>query len=514
MSDLTVSAHAAKPETVDCVTRAAGLDVVHDLLGRLHAADMAYCHWKSNNEILASIEGWTDLDLLVERRRVADLQCVLALSGFRRFQATSYTVYPAIEDYLGFDPSTGRIVHLHLHYQLTLGQPHLKGYRLPWEDYILAKRRLDSNFGIYVAAPEVELILLLVRDALKRRLRSTIVAAFQTNAGSDFKRQYDWLINQVDAEEVVGLAGRLIGSESEEPLRRLFACRAAQAERRKFAAVVRPSLRYCRTFGVVSSEIIGKFRELFWYVGGFSRRRFHWPVPLRRTSPRGGAVVALLGSDGAGKSSLCVDTVNWLSFKLDVVPVYFGSGDGSTSLLRLPLQLARRLYKPSRTIDTSGDSRRDGVRHRLRSVAMVPWALTLSLEKRGKLRGMIRARNRGMIVVCDRYAQAEIHGFNDGRLLADLERSRWRIARALARWEAQPYLNARIDPPDLVIKLIASPNVALGRRPDMNIEEIERRVAAVRSLTFPEATSVIEINADMPFEQVMRAARQAIWGIL
>src|SRR6266508_3511029 len=105
----------------------------------------------------------------------------------------------------------------------------------------------------------------------------------------------------------------------------------------------------------------------------------------------------------------------------------------------------------------------------MRSAGRIPWALTLSFEKRAKLRRMIRARNRGLIVICDRYPQSQVPGFNDGPLLAHWGQHSWALCRALARWEARPYDDAALDPPDLVIKLVLAPEVALTRRPEMRI---------------------------------------------
>ena len=225
-------------------------------------------------------------------------------------------------------------------------------------------------------------------------------------------------------------------------------------------------------------------------------------------------MIALLGSDGSGKSTLVKETVAWLGVKLDVVPIYFGSGDGPGSLYRLPLQLARRgvnaLVGRSRKSDrTKGEP---GFRSRgvLRSAALVP-GLYADLEKRAKLRRMIQARNRGMIVICDRYAQAEFPGFNDGPLLHHLLASPWRVSRAIAAWEARPYADASLDPPDLIIKLLAAPEVAQGRRPEMDIDELRRRINAVQKLRFAAPARIAEIRSDVPLQDVVLTAKRTIW---
>lgn len=493
----------------------AGLGVIRLLLRSLHQAEVLYCHWKSNEHLSASMQGLTDLDVLVDRRHHDRMQLALADAGFRPFRATALAGYPAVEDHLAIDEATGRLVHLHLHYRLTLGQKHLKGYRLPWEADILATRRRADEYDIQVVSPEAELLLLVVRDALKRRLRTGVAARIGVRSKKDdFGREFAWLAERADHETVVSLGRRLIGPEVEGPLTGLINGRARNEDRRIFARAVRPALRKCQTYGSVTAAILAFAREIVWMVGGLSRKKFHWPVPLRRVTPRGGIVVAFLGSDGSGKSSLSADAVSWLGGKLDVVPIYFGSGDGPGSLLRLPMQLTRRVLQRGGIGGSSGSGNQAGWRGSLRTVALVPWALSLSLEKRTKHQRMIRARNRGLVVICDRYPQDQTKGFNDGLLLSKLSTSRWRVLRALASWEAHPYSEAHWHPPDLVIKLLASPHVALSRRPDMSIHEIERRIGAVRDMNFPATTSVVEIDADRPLEDVVRAVRRLIWQAL
>ena len=140
-----------------------------------------------------------------------------------------------------------------------------------------------------------------------------------------------------------------------------------------------------------------------------------------------------------------------------------GSGDGPSSLIRLPLLVVLKLLRKTRVIQSTGhataadeewnhaNGRQMG--QRLKTLARVPWALVLAYEKRKKLRRAWRARGLGMVVICDCYPQCQVMGFNDGPLL-----SRWldqqnRLLRSLAHWELISYQRTEIYPPDLVIKL-------------------------------------------------------------
>jgi hypothetical protein len=149
---------------------------------------------------------------------------------------------------------------------------------------------------------------------------------------------------------------------------------------------------------------------------------------------------------------------------------------------------------------------------RLKALAKVPWALVLSYEKRRKLRGALRARNSGMVVICDRYPQCQVMGFNDGPLLSDWLDRPDGLLRAVAQWEFTPYHWSEIYPPDLVIKLDVSPEIAIRRKPDdSSIERIRLRIDAIKSLRYPATTEVVTIDANDVVNQVLLKVKRVIW---
>jgi hypothetical protein len=151
-----------------------------------------------------------------------------------------------------------------------------------------------------------------------------------------------------------------------------------------------------------------------------------------------------------------------------------------------------------------------GLRGRLRPI----WALALAREKVGKLRAVFRARQAGAVVICDRYPQNEIMGFNDGPLLHGWRQHRTGWRRALSRLEGRPYAQAEVHPPDLVVKLRVSAAVALVRKPDMTAPEVARRIAAIDALRFGHDTRTLLVDADAPIDAVLRAVKVGIWGAL
>ena len=491
------------------------LATVTRLAAALRGDDIPYCHWKSNAHLGDSAAGTTDLDLLVDRRHAARLAGLLPRIGFKRFAAVPWHAYPGVEDYLALDRDTGRLVHLHLHYELTLGERHLKGYRLPWEQLALSRRRLDRPTGLYVSDPTLELLLLLVRSALKLRLRDRWRFG-QSSRGLDeaTRREYQWLMARADLEELSSLACRLLGPEAADAVGALVAEPPTPARLHALRQGARAELRGCRTHGAAGAFLRRTLRGVRVLAAAADRRWVRSAHRRVRTDPRGGLVVALIGCDGAGKSTLAARTLAWLSWKLDTTPVYLGSGDGPASPLRWPLRLALRLALAARRRRARGAATDPVAPTAGWTVPRIVWALVLSREKRRKLASAVRARTRGMVVLCDRYPQAQVPGFNDGPLRARWLEHPWAPARARARWEAAPYEWAARHPPDLVIKLLVSPGVTLRRKPGMRVEDVRRRVDAVRSLTFLEPAHVVEIDADAPLERVVQRVKDAIWDRL
>jgi thymidylate kinase len=495
---------APAPDVVD----APPLDTVVCLAEALAREGIPYCHWKSNAHLAESANGTADLDVLVDRAYAQALGLVLGRLGWKRFAVVPWLTHPAVEDYLAFDAGTSRLVHLHLHHELMLGERNLEGYHLPWESHLLASRRLDRATGLYVADPTAELLLLLVRSALKLRTRDRLAAWVGAGPHPKVQREYRWLTARANMADLPALTRRLLGPESANLTSSLDGSDLRTGWLLTFGRSVREELRRCRTYSAAGARLQRRLRQVRAAIAAAERRWIRSTRPRMRIDPRGGVLIALIGCDGSGRSSLAKAITSWLSWKLDAALLYLGSGS-PTSLLCRPLQLTLRIAGRGRRLAARGGA--DPTPATRWSVSYTVWALARAREKRHKLRDAVRARNRGLVVICDRYPQAQVAGLNDGPHL-----SRWlnhpsRLARAVARWEAEPYEWATRNPPDLVIKLLVSRDTARRRKSGMGRDEVARRVATVQSLVYPPTVPVVEIDASAPPEQVGKQVKRAVW---
>jgi len=275
---------------------------------------------------------------------------------------------------------------------------------------------------------------------------------------------------------------------------------------------VRKQLAPYRTYGLAETRLRSAGRAIQWLAGGLNKRYLHAPRPWSRRAPGGGRVIALLGVDGSGKSTVGAALRNWLGAEVDVMPIYFGTGDGRPSLLLLPFKLMVPLAtavvksKPKGSSHGAVSDRPPSIPY---SLLLALWSTVLAAEKRSKLRAAHRAASRGLVVITDRYPQDQILDYNDGPLLPRLAR----VPRWLSKFEADSYALARRLPPDLVIKLEATPEILAAREPSMDRLVIQRRAGAVQRLAFPGAR-VVSVDATRPLAEVIRAVKGETWALL
>lgn len=488
------------------------LSSIERLLKALDESNIRYCHWKSNEHLCQALEGETDLDMLFDPSQRSELERVFSECGLKRFRATPLMQYNAIEDYIGFDQKEAKIWHVHVHYRMTLGENHLKGYTVtPWGT-ILLKNKIKGEEGVWTTDPADEFVLLLCRIALKYRWRD-----LSRKLGKDDQFEIEWLRKLIDEKSVDASASKLVGENSKNIILALF-----NAELRKkiqfvtLQKTLRKELKPFTAYGRMGSWFIRTMREIFWFYGGV-KRRFGWNNynANRRVSPSGGLAVAILGCDGAGKSTTLSYIQKEFGKKLDVVSIYFGSGDGNSSLLRKPMKLVAQKVGGKgvgHAVEKEyAEKKKVSFKSRLYSSSKVIWAITLANEKITKRHQMTKARNNGLLVLTDRYPQSNVSGASDGPLLGRYQNSHGLLKR-ISDWELKTYENFSKNAPDLTIKLTVPTNVAIARKPEMTVEEIENKKNIIENVNISEHTAMIDTSR--PFKITCGEVMKAIWDLI
>ena len=487
------------------------LPLLLTVLDDLHRQAVSYCYWKSSKRIEEVLAGDGDLDLLIARHDQHRAQAILLGRGFKLFPSVAMRDHPAILSYLGYDEPSGRLIHLHLHFRLIVGERLHKNYRLPWEESVLARAILHPTLPLRMLDPASEAVLLGVRACLElRRLDPVTFRGWRTTLAR-FALDRKGLAETLDQAQLAGRASELLGNDLGAMLAGAIYGEGSFEDHRLQTAIRRHFAPH-RAYNALEARLRSAVRAIHWAAGGLNKFYLHLPRPWSRRAPGGGCVVALIGIDGSGKSTVSAAIRTWLSSEIDVIPVYFGTGGGRPSLLLRPLKLIAPLLKPLLRTKPRGSSHGKVSKASpglLYSLLLMVWAAVVAREKRTKLLAARRAASRGLVVVTDRYPQNEIRGFNDGPLLTRLA---W-APSWLRRWEASAYTLAQRLPPDLVIKLIVRPETTARREPEMDPAVVEKRIEAIPRLAFSGAR-IVSVNAEQPLADVVRAVKQEVWRMI
>jgi hypothetical protein len=503
---MTIGIRSIAPEPAAAVPTLRSLT---DLFDRLQADGIRYCHLKSHEHLRPS----TDIALLVDRQATQMLARVLAETSFKRFTTVPWGNSQAIESYLGFDADSGTLLQLQLHYQLTVGERDINGYRLPWEELLLSTRQWDEARRVYVADPHVELVFLTVRVALQLRLRDAVLDSLgRPYVRSGQLREFRWLVARIVIDRLRDVAASLVGARAAGILLAMIDAETPTVRHLlAFRRSLDPPLATSRTLGAVEA-----LRQRWARVA----RRLGFLVPTRRVLPHGGVLVAFVGADGSGKSTVTEAVTRWLSTYLDAERVYFGNGKGSISLPRRLLELGAALVRRAagaRGRPAAAGAVAPGRSHRgagtswLRDWGDLSWIVALTRERQSRVRRARRARKLGMVVICDRFPQTQFPGLNDGPWLGHWLRHPSSVRQAVARRELAAIRSAEQQAPDLVVKLHVPLHTAQARRPNTPTEQLARKAQQIRALQYPGAGRIVDIDASQPLERVLLDVKRALW---
>lgn len=221
-------------------------------------------------------------------------------------------------------------------------------------------------------------------------------------------------------------------------------------------------------------------------------------------------LIAVIGCDGSGKSTLSADLLNWIREQYGPAETHYlglRSGQIGNRIKAWPLVgpiLERALSK------RAGQARTKGAKMPGLATALVIYGFS-RLRKR-RFQKVLSLRRQGFIVVTDRYPQVEVPGFYDGPGLSAAEPG-GRLVAALATRERATYEWMASFVPTLVIRLNIDAATAFSRKPDHALELLERKVAVTPLLRFNGAP-IVNLDATMPYAEELALAKKAVAEVL
>lgn len=484
------------------------LTCIQGLLEALHSQGIRYCHWKSNFYLKEALEGIGDLDLIIDRKDVQRFEALLASLGFKRGIDCVRTPAPSIFHFYGLDNDTGTIVHLHVYYRLISGETLIKNYGLPIEKLLLIHTKVVE--GIRVPQANAELMLFVLRMTLKH---ASVL---------------EYLLLRRNNENIQGELKQLLDEGGEEGCAELIAEWLPQIEICLFKQCLdclkqgSPLLRQVSLALKLRGQMqsLQRFSSLSEWVLRLKLygQRIIWrqtKVGKSKQMASGGAIIAFVGPEATGKSTLVNETKQWLGTIFQVSSVHLGKPPSTwvSTLPNLTLPLMRNVAANDRVSQVANHpdkaDRPISVVFAIRS-ALVAWdRYQLALKIR-------RQAVNGTLVICDRYPSTIVGAMDSARLKEPEEGGvKNKIIRYLANLEHRFY--KQIPPADIVIRLNVPVDVAMERNQNRQKHEDEdyvlRRHTTGVVPSFPKATT-LELNSNRSLPETLSTIRRLLWEIL
>jgi hypothetical protein len=473
---------------------AAAKSLLERLARSLEARGVGYCQWKGHWSAHRWSAGYGDIDLLVSHEDRAAFQGVLEDLGFKQAQASGTRQIVGIEHYLGHDATVSRLLHVHVHYRLLLGDYWKPVYRIPIERILLEHTVPGEPFR--VPGPTHQFLVFVLRMMLRQVGRPLLSAQRLWTTG--IRIQLESLEAGSDREEL----GRLLRKHLSPVDLKLFerCVRSLQGECSVVERAMLPWQLHLRLRAHVRRPTLSAM------LLALVEKTMPGPIGEKISDSRlrlagGGAVLALVGGDGAGKSTCARELAAWLTPVLPAMRAHLGNPPRSWFTLAVggTLKLQQRI---------------DLMRGRPSSAASHIELLRHLCTARDRYRLYVKVRRfamRGGIAVCERYPIPQNRKLVGPCIPELLPEHPGKLARRLCSMEATYY--ASILRPDAVMVLRLDPELAVQRKPEEPADYVRARGQIIWATDW-SSTGAQVVDASQPLPDVLRRLKAIIWSFL
>ena len=506
-----------RPEDMVRQTSFSVLPLVQELCNGLIAENITYCHWKSNNMLERSAGGDNDLDLLIDRADGLRFTELLSRLGFKQAKAPVDKQMPGVLDYYGYDEQAGKWVHVHAHYQLIMGHDMTKNFRLAIERPYLESAVQGDLFK--VPSVEFEFVVFIIRMVLKHSTWDAIIGREGKLKASE-QKELTYLkahMNQERVQEILKYHLPFIGIDLFGNCVRALQPGSPVWTRLKTAHELQMKLRANAVYSLPIDTFLKLWRRAVLMI---QRRIFKSSSKYRLEI--GGAMIAILGGDGAGKTTAVDALYAWLSKTFESTRVHMGKPAWSwtTIVVRSILKAGQilGLYPLEASFDETLEQKSlvsPGYAYLIREVC----------RARDRYWTYVKARRfaaKGGLVILDRFPLPQIQimdGAQTEQFIRQLQEGPQakrflsphldsRFARLLVKLEENYY--HQIVLPELLIVLRVDPEIAVQRKTDEDATSVRERSTAIWELNW-EHTDAHIIDGSKSKTDVLTEIKTLVW---
>lgn len=281
------------------------LKLIRRLFEELNNSNIRYCHWKSNVFLERFLRGEGDLDILVDKKDKVKCEKVLSSLSFKKVGSAGPIIYSSVHHFYGFDEQTGIIVHIHLYYEIIIGGDLLKNYHLAIEGMFFKNIRYEGI--VKLPTKPAELLVFVIRMILKHGL---IVESLLINREYEYlKEELRWLTERNAEIEALQLLESWLPSIDSK----LF-IRGIQALKSRLNIFGWGMLSW-RIQECIKKYARYSFLQAFIITHFIFLRKLYQRFIVRergKVLPYGGSIIAFVGPEASGKSTLAREIRKWL----------------------------------------------------------------------------------------------------------------------------------------------------------------------------------------------------------
>lgn len=466
--------------------------LVSRLARSLEIHRIGYCQWRGHWSAHRWATGHGDVDLLLARQAAAAFRTIVGQLGFKAAYPAGYRRMAGVESYFGYDPMVPRLLHLHVHYRLVLGDYWRPVYRLPIEEPMLEQSVEGRPFR--APSPTYQFLVFVLRLMLRQVGRPLLSA--QTRWTNGIEIQLASLEACHDRNELADILAHHLPALDLDFFDRCV--RSLQGASGPVERAVLPWQLHQRLRSHARRPQAGALVSA-------SLERIRPAEIARCMSPDqmclagGGAVVALTGAAGCGKSTCARELARWLAPAFPTIRARFDNPPRSGltllvgGLLKLQHGIERLLKRHSRPRPISH-------LELLRSVCTARDRFLL-YER------VNRFAARGGVAICEEYPVKQNRLLVGPRIPALLTARPDRLGSWFQRTESSYY--DRILGPDVLCVLHLDSALAVARtageaaayvQPDGRVPEL--------------GTKAHLVDANQPLPDLILHLKSLVWSIL
>ncbi|MEE9409161.1 MAG: hypothetical protein V3V28_13925 [Polaribacter sp.] len=475
--------------------------MISTFLKTLESSNIKYVHWKSNTNIEQALGGVDDLDILVDPADQNKLEIVFNDLMFLRAFSTKDKWQDGITHYIGLDIPSKKLVHVHLHYKLSLGYDYDKCFKLPIvEKYI--KNSVNYKNNVFLPSYENEYCILIIRLVLKNALTPFLLMlphrqinlfkyakSLGVIQGGGYREFID-LRSKIDSGKIVNCLENnfsFLSKETFNYLELILNDNSSVFAFFKAGRKLKKELKEYRDYNEFTS--IRKAFVRLYSIRFFSLlRRFSIYNKIEgKKAENGGRIIAFVGGDGAGKTTTISNLRKTIKSQFSLKSIHVGKPN--MTLKGLVFRVISKMFSIIR----------------LKNLSKALFYVSIAINRKNEFKKACKLRDKGVIVLQDRIPLEGITAMDCPRVHTLLNGK----YKKLSKFEKKQYQS--IKGVDMLFVMKLDPEIALQRRPEDDPDELRIRSGQIWNNNWV-APFAYEINTgENNQEQVQNILLKKVW---